>query len=484
MHTETVLITLALYKLLLLGIGLWARGKTRTNDDFFLGGRNLGPVVAAISYGASSASAWTLLGMSGVAYAMGFAAIWLALGAVLGCVVAWLWIAPRLMAHSRARNQLTLTEFLAEDAPPWRARQINLLASAIILFSFVFYISSQFQGAGNSFASTFSMPSAQSIVLGGLIIVTYTLLGGFWAASLTDTLQGGLMLAAAILLPAVAWQAAGGLGGLHQVLADGSGELMFQLTGGNLGLAGIGFVVGGLAVGVGTYGQPHLLNRFMALRDNRALRQAQVIAIGWFALVFGGMFLLGLLGRVLLPAVDDPEAIFFLLTGELLPPVLGAILLAAVLSAIMSTTDSMLLVAASCVSHDLGLARRYPQRALWISRIAMLAISFLAVALAIGLPSSIFSRVLFAWIAIGSAFGPVIFLRLAGRPLSAESVLAAICTGFLLAVILYLLPNSPGDIAERTIPFCAATLVLIAMGQRPPHPRQARGEDGIERQPG
>ena len=466
MHTQTVLITLVLYKLVLLGIGLWARQRTRDNSDFFLGGRNLGPVVAAISYGASSASAWTLLGMSGAAYVMGPAALWLALGAILGCAIAWLWIAPRLRVHSRERNQLTLTEFLAEDATPNRARQINILASAIVLFSFVFYISSQFQGAGNTFATTFAMPAAEAIVLGGLIIVAYTLLGGFWAASLTDTLQGGLMLVAAILLPTVAWHTAGGLQGVQQSLNMSELSLALQLTAGNLGITAIGFVVGGLAVGVGTFGQPHLLNRFMALRDGRALRQAQVISIAWFVIVFGGMFLLGILGRVLLPVVDNPETLFFLLTTELLPPVLGAILLAAVLSAIMSTADSMLLVAASCVSHDLGLARRFPQRALWISRFAMLLLALLAIALAIGLPSSIFNRVLFAWVAIGSAFGPVIFLRLAGMSLSGESVLCAILTGFSSAVALYLLPNSPGDIAERVIPFIAATGVLLAMRKR------------------
>ncbi|WP_160153431.1 sodium/proline symporter [Microbulbifer sp. ALW1] len=466
MHTQTVLITLLLYKLLLLGIGLWAQRRTRSNSDFFLGGRNLGPVVAAISYGASSASAWTLLGMSGAAYVMGPAALWLAAGAVTGCAVAWLWIAPRLMVHSRERNQLTLTEFLAEGASPRRARQITLAASAIILFSFIFYISSQFQGAGNTFATTFALPSAESIALGGLIIVAYTLLGGFWAASLTDTLQGGLMLMAAILLPAVAWHAAGGSEGIRLSLIISDLSLAMQFTAGNFGLSAVGFVVGGLAVGVGAYGQPHLLNRFMALRDARALRQAQVISIVWFALVFGGMFLLGLLGRILLPGVSDPESIFFLLTSELLPPVLGAVLLAAVLSAIMSTADSMLLVAASCVSHDLGLARRFPGHTLWISRLAMLLVALLAIALAIGLPSSIFQRVLFAWVAIGSAFGPILFLRLAGVPLTGEGVLTAILTGFTSAVALYLLPNTPGDIAERVLPFTFAICALFTMRER------------------
>ncbi|WP_460587580.1 sodium:solute symporter family transporter [Haliea atlantica] len=185
-----------------------ASGKTR--EDYFLGGRQLGPVVAAISYSASATSAWTLLGVSGIAYVAGFSTLWLVAGVVLGCVVAWWWVAPRMMAYSRQHNIVTLTEFLAHRSSGAARQRIVLFATLIVLVSFVFYISSQFQGAGNSFSSTFGLDSDSSILIGGGIIMLYTLLGGFWAVSLTDTLQGLMMALAALLLPLAAWLAVGG----------------------------------------------------------------------------------------------------------------------------------------------------------------------------------------------------------------------------------------------------------------------------------
>lgn len=460
MDTTVVLITLLVYKLLLIAIGFWASKRTQSQEDFFLGGRGLGPVVAAISYSASAASAWTLLGMSGVAYVIGLSAIWIALGAVLGCVIAWVWIAPRMMHYSRAHNLLTLTDFIAHRSDGKQRRAIVRFASLVILLSFTVYIASQFQGAGNTFALTFDMDMAESIVLGGLIIMLYTLMGGFWAVSVTDTLQGILIALTSLLLPLMAFVAIGDWASFAEGLRAVSSAEQLSLSGKNLGLLAAGVIVGNLAVGIGTFGQPHLLARFMAIRSDRALAQARVMAIGWYVLVFGGMVFLGLAGRILVPEIDNPENIFFQLTRELFSPLLGAMLLAAVLSAIMSTADSMLLVAAAAVAHDLGLAKKFPGRELWLSRAVIAAFCVLAIVTAIYLPASIFSRVLFAWIAIGSAFGPLVFFRLAGIAVSARGVLISMVTGFTLAVLFYLLPSTPGDLAERLIPFSSALLVL------------------------
>ncbi|MBB5210184.1 sodium/proline symporter [Microbulbifer hydrolyticus] len=462
MDTSVAIYTLVIYKLLLLLIGFWSQQRTRNTTDYFLGSRNLGPVVAAVSYGASSASAWTLLGMSGVTYVLGISAIWIAAGAIAGCAVAWLWIAPRLMQHTRTVDQITLTEFLAGDGKQQAAGSVTpiaQIASVIILVSFIFYIAAQFQGSATTFASVFDLPLAESLILGAAIITIYTFLGGFWAASITDTLQGILMLVAAILLPCTAFVH---LGGWEAIIDSGvfAGSSWVP-TGNNVGLAAVGFIVGNLAVGIGTLGQPHLLNRFMALRDDRALRTAQWLAIGWITLIFSCMFALGLMGRILVPDLADPESLFFQLSSQLLSPVLAAMLLAAVLSAIMSTADSMLLVVASTISHDLKLQRLLPGRELLLSRLSMTAVATLAVLVALYLPATIFERVLFAWIAIGSAFGPTVLARLGGLPLATRTVAHSIVTGFVLAVALYLLPNTPGDWAERLIPFCAASAVLL-----------------------
>lgn len=196
-----IITTLIAYKIILLMVGFWAQKRTQNNEDFFLGGRQLGPVVAALSYSASSSSAWTLLGISGLAYQIGVSAFWIAGGAILGAFLGWFWVAPRLMKHSREKNQLTLTEFLSEDASDTLKTVIRVLATIIVLGSFIFYISAQFQGAGNTFESTFNIGATESIVLGGLIILVYTMLGGFWAVSLTDAIQGFIMLATSIILP-------------------------------------------------------------------------------------------------------------------------------------------------------------------------------------------------------------------------------------------------------------------------------------------
>lgn len=461
-RADIVIAVLVIYQAVLLGIGFWASRRTADGRDFFLAGRRLGPVVAGISYASSASSAWTLLGLSGIAYAAGVSAIWVACGSVSGMFVAWWWIAPRLMQYSRTRDHMTLTDFLAHGAAGGARRAIVYLSSAVIMFSFVFYIAAQFQGAGNMFSSTFDISLPASIAIGALVIMIYTFLGGFWAVSVTDTLQGILMAITALLLPAAAMISVGGMPGLVEGLHGiGSPEYVSFVAGGGFWFAA-GVIVGGLSIGIGTYGQPHLLVRFMALRDERALLQARWIVTFWYLVVFVGMISLGLAGRVLLPELGDPETVFFNVNEELLPPVVGAVLLAAVLSAIMSTADSQLLVAAGVIAHDLGLGHLGRASLLRVSRIVIVLLVAAAVAVALYLPESIFNRVLFAWIALGSAFGPVVFLRLAGYEASPAAIPLSILTGFSLAVLFYLLPDTPGEVLERLAPFCCAFAVLLA----------------------
>ena len=462
--TILVLITLVAYKLLLIGIGFWASRRNSDEEDFFLGGRGLGPVVAAISYSSSASSAWTLLGLSGAAYILGLRVVWLALGSIIGMLVAWYWIGPRLQVYSRERGNITLTDFLAEGSSGPVRKAIVVCTSIIVIFTFAFYVAAQFQGAGNTVSSTFDLGMTESIFIGALIIMIYTLLGGFWAVSVTDTVQGLLMAFTAVLLPVAAFLEVGGFSGFWQGLQAVSTPAQLSLTGGNAGLMAVGVIVGSLSIGFGTYGQPHLLVRFMALRDETALHQARLITIVWYLVVFLGMVFLGLVGHVLHAGIDNPETIFFVLTESLFTPIIGAVLLAAVLSAIMSTADSQLLVAASAISHDLGLGGE--RNRLLYSRLAIVMLVVFAVIVALYLPEAIFSRVLFAWIALGSAFGPTVFARLAGVPLQARGVLLSILTGFGLAVTFYLLPNTPGDILERLVPFCAALAVLLAFRER------------------
>jgi len=458
---DVVLTTLVLYKVLLVLIGIWAQRRVNSEQDFFLASGQLGPWVAAVSYCASSASAWTLLGMSGLAFSIGLSALWVAAGAVLGCVFSWVFLAPRVMATAQVKPMMSATEFIALGTQGRERQRIVALASSIILFCFVVYIASQFQGAGNTFASTFDMSSANSIVLGGGIILLYTLLGGFWAVSVTDTLQGLLMMAAAVLLPIAAVVQLGGPSQFFSALASHSSAPYLSLTGGTLGLAAAGMVIGSLGVGISALGQPHLLVRFMALRDKKALRQGQIIATTWYAVVFFGMCLVGFAGQLLVGELDNGELVFFAVNAELFPSALGAVLLAAVLSAIMSTADSMLLVTGTTVAHDLGITRRYRLQALLVSRLVIAVISAGAILVAIYIPATIFQRVLFAWVAIGSALGPVILCRCLRLTFSPGRILPAIACGFIAAVACYLLPNTPGDILERLLPFSLGMAVLL-----------------------
>ncbi len=461
---QVILLTLVLYKITLVAIGLWAQRRTRDNADFFLGGRRLGPLVAAISASASSSSAWTLLGVSGFAYAFGISALWLFPATVGGFLVNWLWVAPRLKPAARASGAITLPEFIAGQG---ELRGLILrIATIIVLFSFMLYVAAQFQAAGNSFASTFGLSMRTSIIIGAAIVLLYTLLGGFWAVSVTDTLQGLLMAATSVALPVTALAAVGGFDALVTGLADTTDVAALSPTGKHAGIAAVGFVVGLLGIGMGYPGQPHVVNRFMALRDDKALRQARVFAIAWAVIVYSGMLLLGLCGRVLASEIAGGEDVFFVLTDQLFPPVVAGVMIAAVLSAIMSTADSQLLVAASSAQHDWRIAGGHAESdGLLRSRIVVVVLSVAAAVVALFVPESIFNRVLFAWHAVGSAFGPVLLLQLGGRVVRQGYIAASMLLGFGLTVLLYYLPGTPGDVAERLVPFLVA-LGVAALGSR------------------
>ncbi len=450
-----ILATLVVYKLVLLAIGFWATRRTHDATDFYLGGRKLGPWVAAISASASSSSAWTLLGVSGAAFAWGLPALWLFPATVGGFLINWYYVAPRLATASREKGSVTLAEYIASDADFLWRRRILKLTTVIIVFSFSFYVASQFQAAGNAFASTFELPEIQAILIGAAVILVYTLLGGFWAVSVTDTLQGLVMASTAVVLPIGAFMAVGGPSVLFESL--GAISATAGTPGMYTGIAFVGFVAGTLGIGLGYPGQPHVVNRFMALEDEKALVGGRRIAIAWAVVVYTGMLLAGLCARVLFAASGPGEEAFFALASSIFHPVVAGVMIAAVLSAIMSTADSQLLVASSSIAYDLK--GRESHQGLSVARWTVLGVSVVAVLLAILAPEAIFERVLFAWHAIGSAFGPLVVLMLAGRVVKPWAVVATLATGFGLTVVLHWQPDTPGDFAERLIPLFVAFAV-------------------------
>lgn len=462
--TSVVLVTLVLYNALLVGVGLWARKRNRSVEDFYLAGRRMGPWIAAVSASASSSSAWTLLGVSGAAYAWGLPALWLFPATVGGFLINWAWVAPRLKTLSAGEGALTLSAVVAPAGLGEARGAILKVAAIIIVFSFTFYIASQFEAAGKAFESAFQLSKQASILIGAAVVLSYTLLGGFWAVSVTDLVQGLLMAGAAVLLPLAALLAVGGVGPLLEGLAAAGGP---SIPAGQFsGLTGLFFVLGMFGITIGYPGQPHVVNRFMALRDEASLRQGRIIALGWAVIVYTGMLLLGLSARVLFADIPDAEQVFFQTAQRLLPAVVAGVMLAAVLSAIMSTADSQILVTASSISHDWQLAGGRSGDGLSRSRLTVAIVLAMATALALLWRADIFSRVLFAWVALGAAFGPILVLRLANRAVSARGTLAAMSAGFLSTLVLSWFPNAPGDVAERILPFVFAFAIAIPASRR------------------
>lgn len=464
--------TLVAYNVVMVAIGLIANKRSRDDGDYFLGGRRLGPFVAALSASASSSSVWTLLGVSGFAYGFGLAAIWLLPACVGGFAINWYVLGPRLRRVAHQTGAITVTELLAGPVGSERRNEMIGVASVIVLLSLLTYVAAQFQGAGLTFAAAFELRFEWAVLLGAGIVVFYTLLGGFWAVSLTDTVQGMLMVVGAVLLPILAVARAGvgdvvaGLG----YAADG--QAMTWWAAATKGLpagAAVGFVLGLLGIGLGYPGQPHVVNRYMAIRDERSLVAGRWISMSWALAVYSGMIALGWAMRVLEPSLATREDAFVRATEVLLSPVFAGIMIAALLSAIMSTVDSQLLVAASTISYDLigraGVVAVDQATQLRRSRVTVLLISLGAVVVAAFVDETIFSSVLFAWTAMGSAFGPLLLVIVwVGRP-PATAALASMVAGFVLSVAAHLWSVTNGGAFERVLPFAVA-LAIAWVGAR------------------
>lgn len=451
-----ILIALLAFLIGLLLVGLRARKKTLDSDGFYLGGRSLGPWVTALAANASSSSAWSIVGVGGFAYTFGMTALWLIPGCLGGFVLNWFVIAPRMRAQTG--NAITLTDFLAGPAGAPGRHRIAVFAALLTLASLLTYVAAQMQAAGaafsHAFPEQFGEDASMGIAIGALVTVAYTLMGGYLAASVTDTVQGLLMVGVAVLVPIAAIVNAGGISEFVDQIAAVDVANWHSLGGKYDGAAAAAFAFGLVGIGLGYPGQPHAVNKFMGMSPNASMTVARTVGLSWAVLLYSGMLIVGWAVRANMD-VGHPEDAIYEASKNLLPVVVDGIVVASVLAAIMSTVDSQLLVCASSVTHDLGLARRFPTKMLLIARGTVLMIGVGALIAALLLPKDVFGNVMFAWAALGSAFGPLLIVRLCLGPVAPNWGFASMVVGGGSAVLAFyinkmqLLPELPGGFLDR-----------------------------------
>lgn len=413
----------------MLAVGLIFYRKTGDLSDYILGGRKLGSVVAALSVGASDMSGWLLLGLPGAVYAAGFNQIWIAVGLLIGAYLNWRIVAGRLRDQSeRAGDALTLPEFF-ENRFEDRSRSLRVISALIILIFFTVYTSSGLVAGALLFERTLDLNYRVALGIGALVIVSYTFLGGFLAVSWTDFFQGSLMLLALCAVPIIAFLRLGGGESFSPQRLD-------PLAG--MDLIGI---VSLLGWGLGYFGQPHILARFMAVRGQSTVPGARRIAMSWMFVTLAGALAVGFLGQIVFVErpLENPETVFIVLTRTLFHPWLSGILLAAILSAIMSTVDSQLLVCSSALGRDFYQAffRRQagPREEMAAGRLSVIVIALIAVLLASDRDSRVLEIVAYAWAGFGAAFGPVVILSLVWKNMSRNGALAGMLVGATTVIV-------------------------------------------------
>ncbi|WP_240137552.1 sodium/proline symporter PutP [Streptomyces sp. MUM 178J] len=481
------MITFAVYLLAMVSVGVLVYQETRTYHDFALGGRRLRAPVAALSAQASDMSGWLMLGLPGAVYAAGVGATWIAVGLAAGTYLNWRFVAPRLRTYTeRAGDAVTLSAYLEERFED-RTRLIRIVSATVIVVFFTLYVAGGLVAGGLLFDEIFEVGYEFALTVAAVVIVVYTLLGGFLAVSVTDAVQGTMMFLALLVLPVLGIGALGGFGALGDDLAGKSPELLDMgaqasfadgrwTDGGSLGLIA---VISLLAWGLGYFGQPHVLARFMAIRSAEDIPLARRIGVGWVVVTLTGASLVGLLGIALLDEpLANPETVFIGLSVDLLNPWVASLLLAAVLAAIKSTADSQLLVSSTALTEDFY--RAFLNRSasdtvlLLVGRITVVTVAVVAYGIALD-GGAVLDIVAYAWAGFGAAFGPVIVLSLYWPRMSAAGAMAGMVAGALTVVLWEdidpLLGPFESGIYEMVPGVIAATIAALVFGRfvgRPP----------------
>ncbi|KSU85536.1 solute:Na+ symporter, SSS family [Fictibacillus enclensis] len=460
-----VITSLAIYMAGMLGIGYWAYKKTSDLSDYMLGGRGLGPAVTALSAGASDMSGWMLMGVPGAMYATGLSSIWIAVGLLIGAYVNYLVLAPRLRTYTEVANDsITIPDFL-ENRFNDKARILRFASAIVIIVFFTFYCSAGLVSGGRLFESSFNLDYKVGLFVTVGVVVAYTLFGGFLAVSWTDFVQGIIMFIALVLVPIVAFTDVGGVQSTIDTVKQ-MDATKFDLFNGTSAIG----LISMLAWGLGYFGQPHIIVRFMAITNIKDLKVARRIGMGWMGISLLGAVLTGLVGIAWFHKsgikLGDPETVFIKFSTILFHPLITGFLLAAILAAIMSTISSQLLVTSSAMTEDFYKAffRREAsdKELVTIGRLAVLLVAVIASILAYHPNDTILSLVGYAWAGFGSAFGPAILLSLYWKRMTKWGALAGMIVGA-VAVITWVQFPGLKEQAYEMIPGFFLSLIAVVV---------------------
>ena len=468
------LLGLVAYLVLIAGVAVWTFGKNTTKDDFILGGRKLGAWVIALSERTAAESAWLILGLSGALYAVGMLEIWTVLGCVLGIIFYWIVIARKLRVISETYGAITLPEYFYQFCGKW-GQHVRVISMLIICFFFSFYVAAQFIAAGKVLDVTFGIDAHWGMLLAALVVVIYTMMGGFTAVCMTDVVQAVLMIITLVLMPIVGLILINSEG-LDVVAAMKATGQTASLTAGKTGWAGVAAVIGGLSWGLGYMGQPHLVTKFMAINNPDAIKIGRKVAITWTLLAYAGATLIGIVGITLVhngvlstndvaSVSNDPERILPVLANFLFPSWIAGILIAGAVAAMMSTADSQLLIATSTIVEDFYskvLKRSVTQKQLVLfSRVATVGVGMAGFNLACMSDNLIYDVVSLAWAGLGASFGPAILLSLHWKRMTGTGVLASMITGAVSTAAWKWIPGLDDIISVRFTSFAFATAAAV-----------------------
>ncbi len=465
---EFQLLAIVIYMVAMLVIGWYAFRKTSTLNDYMLGGRGLGPAVTALSAGAADMSGWLLMGLPGAIYAAGLVEAWIAIGLTIGAYLNWLIVAPRLRVYTQvSKDSITIPSFL-DNRLRDNTKLLRIASGIIILVFFTFYVSSGMVSGGKFFDSSFGYDYHTGLLIVTAVVVAYTLFGGFLAVSYTDSLQGLIMFLALIIVPVFGVFLTGGIGEtIESIKAVNPDNL--KLLGATATVAG---VISSVAWGLGYFGQPHIIVRFMAISSVKETKQARRIGIGWMILSLFGAVATALVGIAYFQQnaetvgpLADKETVFIVMGQILFHPFIAGIMLAAILAAVMSTISSQLIVTSSALVEDIYKAifnkTADDKHYVFVGRLAVFLVAVIAAFLAWNPDSSILDLVGFAWAGFGAAFGPIILLSLFWRKLTNYGALAGMVVG---AIVVFVWDKTLGDKLYEIVPgFVSCLLVAVVV---------------------